>query len=134
MAQFHAKVEWRKHFKSVKTIGVVNVEGRPAYEVRVTPKSGDEFSQFYDQENGRLVKYKKTVKSSHFGKIDMEVFIGKYRKFDGVWLATEVKQLLDVPNGEKGTQTWTYTKIQHNVKIPASLFKMPDELKKRKAS
>lgn len=57
-AQFYRRVEWRKYVKSVKTIGLKDVKGKPAYEVQVTPKNGKAYSQFYDKKSGRLVKYK----------------------------------------------------------------------------
>lgn len=62
----------------------------------------------------------------------MEVFLTDYRKFDGVWLATKITQVLDSPDFGKGTQTWIYDKIEHNVKIPVSLFAMPEGLKDTK--
>ena len=42
-AQFHADVEWRSHFKNVKTVGVEEGGGREAYEGERTRMSGEQY-------------------------------------------------------------------------------------------
>lgn len=130
-ARFHSVLEWRERFASVQTLRVADVGRSPAYEVRVETKSGEQYSQFYAKASGRLVKRVRTAPTGHGEKLDMEVFLEDYREFDGVWIPTTIRAHLDSPTMGKGTQTWTYTKIEHNKKIPASLFKMPDELRER---
>ena len=127
-ADFHAAVHWRKRFASLKTLGVVDVNGAPAYEVRLTTKSDEQYSQFYDKSNGRMVKRTRTSPSV-MGEVDMEVFFEDYGEFDGVWMPTTVRALLNSPTMGKGTQTWTYSRIEHDKKISPSLFEMPEELR-----
>lgn len=126
-ADFHGAVHWRDAFTSVKTIGVAEVAGAPAFEVQVERKGGEPYSQFYDKESGRLVKRVRKT-SSHGEPLDMEVILSDYREFDGLWMATKVHANLRSPSFGEGTQTWTYTQIEHGEEIPDSLFERPAEL------
>jgi hypothetical protein len=127
-SRFHADVEWRNHFTEAKTLGVADVQGRPAYEVEMTAKSGEKYSRFYDRENGRLVKSARETESSQMGEIEVESFFEDYREFDGVWLATRVRQVLSSSSFGTGTQIWTYDTIEHDLAVPASLFQVPEDL------
>ncbi len=129
-AKFYDSVHWKKMFKAVKTKGLTKVNKKPAYEVAVTTQSGETYSQFYDKESGRLVKVARKIENAQMGKIDIEVFLKDYKKFDNVWIATKVEQMMEIPNFGKGSQIWTYTTIKHNVKIADSLFKLPKHLEK----
>jgi hypothetical protein len=128
-AQFHAAVRWRDRFASVQTLGVVEVNGAPAYEVQLKTKSGEQYTEFYDKAGGRLVKRVRTT-PSRGEQLEMEVFLSDYREFDGVWLATKIHANLNSPSMGNGTQIWTYTDIEHKEEISAGLFVMPDELRK----
>lgn len=130
-ARFYAAVHWRDVYKEVRTVGMEDVEGQPAYEVKLTSKSGDKSTRFYDKKTGRLVKTLKTVDSPHMGKLEMEIYHEDYREIDGIWLPMKVREVLNSEDFGKGTQIWTYTKIEHDVKLPSSLFEMPDELQDR---
>ena len=129
-ARFHAVVEWRERYASVETVGIVEVDGKPAYEVRVITKDERQGSQFYDKASGRLVKRIGTTSDHHGGESDMQIYFREYKEFDGVWLATQIHVELESPITGKGTQTWTFTEIVHNEDIPASLFEMPEGLRK----
>jgi len=127
-SRFHADAEWRNHFTGAKTLGVADVQGRPTYEVEMTANSGEKYSRFYDRENGRLVKSVRETESSQMGEIDVESFFEDYREFDGVWLATRVRQVLSSSSFGTGTQIWTYDTIEHDMAVPASLFQVPEDL------
>jgi hypothetical protein len=129
-SRFNAAVHWRENFASVETIGVVDVNGVSAYEVRLKTKNGEPYSQFYDKANGRLVKRVRTI-TSHGEQVEMEVFITDYREFDGIWVAMKVHANLDSPSMGKGTQTWTYTDVDHEEKVSVTLFEMPDEIREQ---
>lgn len=127
-ARFHGALHWREHFASAETVGVADVKGAPAYEVRLVTKSGEQYSQFYDEASGLLVKRVRTTESDG-GALDMEVFLGDYRELDGVRLPTRVEAHLTSESYGVGTQIWSYTKIEHDVEIPPSLFRMPEGLR-----
>ncbi len=129
-AQFHGNVHWRKLYKAVETVGMTDVNGQPAYEVRVTPQEGNAYSQFYDKKSGRLVKYVRSIESPHLGELTVEAYLSDYIEFDGVWVATEMKQKLKgIPDVGEGIQSWSYGEVLNNSDIPDDAFKMPKDLK-----
>jgi hypothetical protein len=127
-ARFYSALEWRTRVEHVETVGAAEVDGSPAWEVAMTTKDGRTSRQFYDEATGRLVKRIATTSSSQ-GEIDMEVSYQDYREFDGIWYATRIHTVLELPDVGTGTQTWTFTEVDHEAKIPASLFEMPDSLR-----
>jgi hypothetical protein len=126
-SNFHAAVNWRDRVESLETVRIVDVKGSPAYEVAVTTKSAREYSQFFDVKSGRLVK-RSEVQSTGMGPMRTESFYSDYRQIDGVWLAMKRMVEVDSPDAGKGTQSWTFDKIDHKKKISPALFKMPEEL------
>jgi hypothetical protein len=128
-ARFYAPVEWRSIHASVETLGIADVKGKPAYEVRITSSSEEQYSQFYDVESGRLVRRVRKAPGHGGEEIDMDVFIEDYREFDGVWSPMTIHADLKSPNFGEGTQIWTYTNVEYDLKVPASLFEMPEELR-----
>jgi len=129
-ADFHSTVRWRKQFTSVKTIGMAFINNAPAYEVQLTTKTKEQYSQFYDKTTGRLVK-RTRKRGFQGGEIDMEIFFEDYREFDAIWMPTTIRMIMRSEAMGEGTQTWTYSKIEHNKKISSSLFKLPEELRDR---
>ncbi len=126
-SQLHAAVHWRAGVAEAKNLGAVEVAGRPAYEIRITSKSGEQYSRFYDQERAWLVKSTRQIELDHVGVVDNDAFFENYKEFDGVWLPTTRRHLLTSPTlGLVSTQTWVYQTIQHNVVVPDSLFLAPD--------
>lgn len=123
-----APIRWREQYRSFKVVGLTKLQERPVFELRVTTRFGEDLRQFYDQENGRLVKVIRRM-SSPAGDYDAEVLMEDYREFDGVWIAMRQVHTLKIPGFEEGTQVWQYEKIVHNADIAASLFELPPELK-----
>lgn len=128
-SMFHLMVDWRKLYKDAETVGIVDLDGAVAYEVRLTPHDGAAVTQYYDKESGRLVKTDRTIVIADRGEVKMEVHWNEYQQFGLVWLPTEVIQVLhDVPGVGSGTQAWTYTSVEQDVEVPSSLFELPEEL------
>jgi len=127
-ARLHAAVEWRAQFTGAETVGVADVLGRPAYEVRVTNRAGESYSQFYDVESGRLVERHRSA-PGHGGELDMEVFFEDYREHGGIWTAMKVRAELRSPSLGEGSQIWTYASLEHDVKVASSLFELPEALR-----
>ena len=127
---FYESLQSEKVYKSMKTKALTKVNDKPAYQVEVTTRSGETFSRFYDKESGRLVKAIRKIENPQAGKINIQLYLKDYRKFDGVWIATRIEQVLENPNFGKGSQVWTYTSIKNNAKVAESLFKLPKHLEK----
>lgn len=130
LAAFDPQACWRALVQEARTVGRVELEGGPALEVEILRHRGTRLTQWFDEKTGRLVKYHyaEPVDFGHLGKLDQVAFLEDYREFDGVWLPTRVRHVLSSETFGKGTQTWIYTSIEHNVELPASLFRVPEDL------
>ncbi|MFT5051573.1 MAG: hypothetical protein ACI8QZ_002992 [Chlamydiales bacterium] len=126
-SRFNAALNWHDGFAQVKTVGLAEVDGAPAYEVQMTRLDDEQYANFYDKETGRLVKRVRNT-STAMDQMGMVVFYRDYREFDNVWVATTVHAELNSPSQGEGTQTWTFSEIEHNTKISKPLFDVPEEL------
>lgn len=127
-AESHGEVEWRSKFKSVKTKGSVEVNGKLAYEVEVTTHDDKTYSRFFDKESGRLVKTTRVINSDSLGEYKLESVRDKYEKFGDVWIATKTTHTLHTKKYGVGTQTYEYSSVKLNGEIAESLFEVPEEL------
>jgi len=125
--------DWRALFVKADTVGVADVEGRPAYELALTTPSGREIRQFFDRETGRLVK-RVREQDLHGEVMHVEILYQEYREVAGVWSPTRVDATLDSPSMGKGSQVFTYAEFEYDVEVPEGLFDMPDELRARVAA
>lgn len=128
-ARLHAALEWRETYTSVETVRETEVSGKPAYEVRALRKGGGEFWLSFDKHSGRLVKRASTQTLDQMGTTKMEVHLEDYAQTGGVWEPMTVRVQLDSDQFGEGVQLWTYSKVEVNPKIAASLFELPAELK-----
>ena len=121
-ADLHADVNWRKHFKEAKCVGVEDIDGRPCYKVVMTPSEGEPLTCYYDKQSHLLSKVDVTFEGP-MGKMPIEVFSTDYKKVDGILMShtTRVKVM-----GQE--RVLKIESIQHNVDIPADRFKLPDEI------
>jgi hypothetical protein len=106
----------------VECTGIEDFDGKPAYKVIVTSKSGKPITQFFDKASHLLVKEVMTQKGP-MGEITVEVYPGDYRKVDGVFIPfTATQKVLGQPIVTKMTE------IKQNVDLPADTFKRPASL------
>ncbi len=111
-----------KHYKSIETTGVENVDGKPAYKVVLTGPGGKE-TRYYDKESGLLVKMEQTSQTQ-MGEITAIIIPSDYREVDGIKMPFKATQ---EAMGRKVNMTMD--KIEHNVDVPDSQLAMPDDVK-----
>jgi hypothetical protein len=116
-------VEWKKFYKSIETVGVEDVNGKPCYKVVLTPIEGKPETAYYDKANGLLVK-ESAVLVSPMGEVPVESEIGDYRKEGALLMPHKMKQSVV---GQ--TMEITFEKIQQNPEIPKDRFDIPPEVK-----
>ncbi|MFQ5804963.1 MAG: hypothetical protein ACE5I3_00785 [Phycisphaerae bacterium] len=122
-AAFNGELKWRALYKKVATRGVEEVEGKPAYKVELTIDDENKLIAYYDKQSHLLVKSVMTVKT-HGVEMNVETFIGDYKKVDGILTAHKHHQ--KVMGME---QTITFDSIEVNAKIEKDRFKLPEDVK-----
>lgn len=122
-ALFHKETEWKTVYASAELQGTEDFDGKPAYKVLMTPKSGKTETNYYDKESGLMVHHK-SVRATPFGEIPVDVTIGGYRKDCGVLLPHTVTQTVA---GQK--IDLVLDSIQCNAELPADAFAPPAEVK-----
>ena len=123
-AIFHKENEWRNVYKSADLSGVEDVDGKPAYKVQLTPKTGAVETQYYDQASGYLVRHQ-SVRKTAFGAIPVDVAISGYKKeCGGVLLPHTMVQ--SVAGQKIDLQIDT---VECNAELPGDAFTPPAEVK-----
>jgi hypothetical protein len=121
-AEFHKEVHWKEVYKKAECTGIEDVDGKPAYKVVLTPKTGKPIAQFFDKTSHLQVKEVMTQKSP-MGEIDLETYYSDYKKVDGILMPFTLTQKV------AGQQIEIkLTEIKQNVDLPADTFKRPGSL------
>ena len=82
---------WKKYFKTAKTVEEVMVDGKPTYKVKLVTNDGYESFRFFDKKSGLVVKMTSKVKSQ-LGEVETESTISDYRKVDGLLISFKAVQ------------------------------------------
>jgi zinc protease len=122
-AKHGGDAEWRELYTKAETVGVEQIDGKDAYKVTVTPKSGKPQTRWYDKASGLLVKIAMTSKSP-MGEINVESFPSDYRKEGELTVAHKITTKL--AGQEMGMKI---DKVEQNVEIPKEKFEPPAEVK-----
>jgi len=114
-------VDYKTKGNKVEYLGKVEVEGTPAYKLKLTRKNGNEETVFLDADNYLEIKSegKRKVQGQ---EAETETTIGNYREVDGVLFPTQIENHI---KGREGAQTFTISKIEVNPAIDAATFAMP---------
>jgi zinc protease len=121
-AIFHKDAHWREVYQKAECTGIEDVDGKPAYKVVLTPKTGKPIAQFFDKASHLQVKEVMTQKSP-LGEVTAENYPGDYKKVDGILVPFSVTQkalgqVIEIK----------MTEIKQNVDLPADTFKRPASL------
>ncbi|HXJ41916.1 MAG TPA: hypothetical protein VNH18_21750 [Bryobacteraceae bacterium] len=114
---------WRTEYKSARTLGEGDVDGKPAWKVELTPHEGKPETFFFDKESGLPVRIAQTAVSP-LGEIQVDLTLSDYRPVDGVqtpFVMTEraIGQVM----------TMRFAKIIYGSQIPPDRFELPAAVK-----
>jgi len=130
-AGFYNELDWKDLYAKVESAGIEDVEGKPAYKIVLTPKSGKPTTKYFDKTSHLLVKQTSTV-ATPMGDIVVDTYPSDYKAVDGVLFAfTSTEKVLTQQIVTK------ITEIKHNVDLAADMFRRPatpDEPAKKKAN
>ncbi|MBX3379181.1 MAG: hypothetical protein KF805_03740 [Phycisphaeraceae bacterium] len=121
--RFNADYDYEDTFKSLKTTGVENVSGKPAYVVELENKDGTKETRLFDKETGLMVGMR-TVTMSQMGEIKSETVFSDYRDVSGVKIPFKF-----VVKAMQNEMVTTIEKAELDVPIPAERFDLPDDVK-----
>jgi outer membrane lipoprotein-sorting protein len=107
--------------------GVVDIEGTPAYKLRLTRKNGDIEYSYIDTEYFLMIRNERKMKLNGM-QIDAVSTNGDFKDVQGMMVPHSASVTMKMPMGEF-KQTMTITDIQINVPIDAARFVMPKAAK-----
>ncbi len=104
---------------TIELLGKEDINGSPAYKLKVTLKGGMNSTYFLDA--GTFLPAKIIAKVSMMGQeVEGETYPGNYKKVDGILFAHSMEAYV---NGQ--TMRMNYDKIEVNVPLDDSIFKLP---------
>ena len=122
-ARYNSDAQWRDTYKTAETVAVESIDGKDAYKIVLTPKSGNPITKWYDKDSNLVVKIALTSKTP-MGDIPIETFMTDYRK------QGDILQPHKVTMKAAGQDlTMTIDKIEYNADIPKEKFDPPAEVR-----
>ena len=114
-------VDYKSKGHQVELLGKEKIEGTDAYKLKLTLKNGDVQTIYIDADSFLQIKEmdKRTIRGT---ETETETSIGDYKEVNGILFPFAVE------NAVKGTdqkQKITISKIELNVPVDDSIFKMP---------
>jgi len=110
---------WKKHFRRAETVGMEFVGNSQCYKVVMTRSKGSPMTCYFDKDSGYVLKTE-----VQRGKTVVETRFGRFKRVDGI----RIPHKIVVSDGKHTIET-TVESVEHNVDIPASLFRLPDAVK-----
>lgn len=116
-------VDYRAKGHAVDYLGLEDVDGTPAYKLRVRLKSGDQVTYFIDPDTYMIIRdvQKQTVRGA---EQEVETDYGEYEKVGGVYVAMAEES---GPRGSDSSQKQkvAYARAEANVAIDPRVFAFP---------
>jgi hypothetical protein len=127
-AAFNGVVRWREFYREAECVGEETVDGAACYKVVMTPYAGEPETRYYDQQTHLLVKVQNIRLSSHMPAMPTEITFSDYRWVDGLLIPHQKKRVFE-QCGSKREMLYVTNSIEHNVKLPAERFDLPEEVR-----
>jgi hypothetical protein len=121
--RFNGDLYWREYYKRVETVGVEDLDGKPAYVVKRTYGVGRPITDYYDAATNLLLKGI-TKQQTTNGEVRSEILVSDYRKEGGVLIPHKI--VTKSPGEERIITVRTVT---INQEAPPGTFDIPDEVK-----
>ena len=124
-------VDYKAKGNKVEYLGKADVQGTPAYKMKVTTKDGNEQIVYLDADSYLEIKAegKRKIQGQ---ETETETSIGNYKEVEGMFFAMQVESKIKGKE-EMGSQVFTIDKIELNPKIDSATFTMPEVKKAEEA-
>ena len=114
-------VDWKAKGSTVEYLGTEDVDGTPAYKVKVVRKNGDISFVYLDPDHFLEIRIV-TQRMRHGAHEEVETDIGDYEKAGGVFVPTSIEV---GPKGAPDKQKTIIDKVEANVPVDDSIFHFP---------
>ncbi len=118
-ADFHRPLRWRELYSAIEPAGIEQLDGRPTYVLRLTPKRGHPALHYYDAESFLLVRQDLRQQTTE-GTIEVRAWLSDYRDVGGIKTPFRIEQ--ELPGARIVIQ---FREIRNNVPLEDALFGMP---------
>jgi hypothetical protein len=122
-SSFALVTSWHEEYKSIRTLGEEEVDGKPAWKVEMTPNEGNPETFFFDKASSLLVRMA-TVMSTPLGQIPTDMTLSDYRLVDGISTPFTTTQ-----NAMGQSIIMHFDKIVYNAPLAKDAFELPDPVK-----
>jgi hypothetical protein len=128
-ADVNALMNWREHYKSAKTVGTGDVDGRACYKVELVTNAGMKETFYFEQKRGLPLRVDGTVPSPG-GDVPVVTRLSDYKPVR-VGDAGEVLQAFTIEQDFTGMQKFVskFTNMAFNEDLPDDRFALPDPVK-----
>jgi outer membrane lipoprotein-sorting protein len=114
-------VDYKAKGNQVELMGKEDMEGTPAYKLKVTLKDGNVKYMYLDTDSGLMIKEEEKL-MMHGTEQETEASYGDYRAVDGVMFPFAIESGI---KGSPQKQKLTIEKMELNVPVEDSSFAMP---------
>jgi hypothetical protein len=121
-AWFDGPLHADDHIKSMTVVGREDVDGRPAYRLKIVTVRDTESFEMFDAENGLQVA-SEASRETPLGVIPAVTFLREYKKFGPLMMPSKVVQRV---LGQE--QVFTFTSYEFDT-VPANTFDLPAPIK-----
>lgn len=104
---------------TIEFVGKVNLDGKPAYKLKLTTKGGDLKNYFIDADTYLISKVKAKV-TANGQSVDITQVMSDYKTFDGVTMPMKVES-----QSPMGNAVITMEEVKLNVDFDDAIFKKP---------
>ena len=114
-------VDWKTKRSTVEYLGTEDVDGTPAYKLKVARKNGDVSFVYLDPDHFLEIRVV-TQRVRHGAQEEVETDLGDYEKAAGVFVPTSIE------SGRKGSpdkQKIIIDKVEANVPVDDAIFHFP---------
>lgn len=118
-----ALVDYKTKGHKVELLGVEDVDGTPAYKLKVVRADGGEEINYIDTEYFLAIKTESKVKIQG-QEVQGAAILGDYKEVAGTMVPYSITNVITGPMGEM-KQEMQFTKVEANVDIAADRFKQP---------
>ena len=126
-ADIARELRLKKLYPKMEVLPDEAVDGKSCKVIKATSTTGEEETWYFDAKSGLLNALSQSVATGPGGKMNMKMKMSDYKKIDGVQFPFKT-----VAVNPAMTMEIIIKEVEHNMTLPDSMFKIPEQEKKEK--